>query len=82
MDRSDNNVVGVGGGSGNGGSGGTGGGCHVGNSGSPPNSISSTHGTVLNSTGGLDGQVEHPEIFRLDIRADMNIRKLLFELFK
>lgn len=64
MDRSDNNVVvGVGGGnSGGGGGGGSGGGgvgCHVGNSGSPPNSTSSIHGTVVhNSTGGgFDGQV-------------------------
>ncbi|XP_029179116.1 tight junction protein ZO-2 isoform X3 [Nylanderia fulva] len=62
MDRSDNNVVGgIGGGSSNGGGGGGGGSggggsCHVGNSGSPPNSISSTHGTVHNSTGGFDGQ--------------------------
>jgi hypothetical protein len=79
MDRSDNNVVGVGGGNGGGGSsgggsgsggggggvsgsGGGGIGCHVGNSGSPPNSTSSTHGIVHNSSGGFDGQVAHPKI--------------------
>ncbi|KYQ56669.1 Tight junction protein ZO-1 [Trachymyrmex zeteki] len=62
MDRGDNNIVGVGSG-GSGGSGGGGGGgiglgvgCHVGNSGSPPNSTSSTHGTMHNSSGGFDGQ--------------------------
>ncbi|XP_018354103.1 PREDICTED: tight junction protein ZO-1 [Trachymyrmex septentrionalis] len=70
MDRGDNNIVGAGsggsGGSGGGGSGGGGGGggggislyifLHVGNSGSPPNSTSSTHGTMHNSSGGFDGQ--------------------------
>lgn len=72
MDRGDNNIVGVGSG-GSGGSGGGGGGgiglgvgCHVGNSGSPPNSTSSTHGTMHNSSGGFDGQVAHPEIFKSD----------------
>ncbi|XP_012235452.1 tight junction protein ZO-3 isoform X2 [Linepithema humile] len=58
MDRSDNNIVGVGSGSGGGGAGGVGvgSGCHVGNSGSPPNSTLSIHGTIHNSSGGFDGQ--------------------------